>query len=217
MNWKEGCLMIRKRNTTMIIKKLKQLEFKVQIKNSIPMVFSLEHWLKSDDESPSFGDYVMHYEEKHPNASIIIDDILLQTGMYIDTGLILNADRETLQLFVNLAMQGNEVEYMKEFIKLFRDWMGVDDLEPKSEHIKKLNFYTDQSLYIGDRYLTREECLERSYQHETERYEIHIEVAREVLSESSNPFFLDFFDHYKKLTVEELVERYKDVRFLEQK
>lgn len=150
-----------------MIQRLELLQAKVESKTSIPIVLDLETWLDSDDQCSSFGRYALNCGNKNPNARIIIDDMAIQTDMYIETGLILDSDKETIRSFVNLAIQDDEVQYMKAYIELFQTWMAVD------------------------------------------------EIHRKVLSELSTPFYLDFFDHYKELSVEELIERYKDQRFFE--
>ena len=161
--------MIKKINTSRMIQRLEKLQSKVESKTSFPIVLDLENWIDSDDLSSSFGEYALKVEDKNPKATIILDNMAVQTDMYVDTGLILNSDKETIKSFVNLAIQDDEVEYMKAYIELFHTWMAVDEFE----------------------------------------------IVREVISELSTPFYLDFFNHYKKLSVEELVERYKDQRFFE--
>lgn len=207
--------MIKKINKIQMIKRLEHLHSKVESKTSIPMIIDLEKWLNSDDKSSSFDEYVLEIQKKNPNTTIIIDDMILQTNMYIDIGLILNSDRQTLKLFVSLAKQEDEIQYMKSYTELFHSWMGINDLEPKEETIKKLNHYHDKSCFVNGRYLTVEEQIEEHLRNKVKHYEMKIQVAREVLSELSNPFYLDFFDHYKKLTVEELIERYKEQSFFD--
>lgn len=196
-----------------LLKKLEQLEEKVQIKNSTPIVLDLEQWLNSDSQSPSFAHEALMLKERYPTATIIMDTMIIESeNMYLDTGLILMSDKKTIQSFVNLE---DDTEYMKKYIELFNDWIGVNDIEPKSEYIKKLNFIHDKSLFADGRYWTKEEQYEKCYQEAIERNELINQTVRDVLSELSRPFLLDFFEHYKKLSVEELVERYKDKRFSE--
>ncbi len=198
---------------TALLKRLEQLEEKVQIKDSTPMVLDLEQWLNSDSKSPSFAHEALMLGKKHPTATIIMDTMIIEPeNMYLDTGLILISDRRTIQSFMNLE---DEVEYMKRYIEVFDAWIGIDDLESKSEYIKKLSYIHDKSLFADGRYWTKEEQCEASYQARCDMHGLEIQTVREVLSELSEPFLLDFFEHYKKLSVEELIIRYKDRRFFE--
>jgi len=198
---------------TALLKRLEQLEEKVQIKDSTPMVLDLEQWLNSDSKSPSFAHEALMLKKKYPTATLIMDTMIIQPeNMYLDTGLILISDRQTIQSFMNLE---DETEYMQRYIEVFDAWIDIDDLEPKSEYIKKLNFIHDKSLFADGRYRTKEEQYEASYQARCDRHGLEIQTVREVLSELSEPFLLDFFEHYKKLSVEELIIRYKDRRFFE--
>lgn len=160
--------MIKRKNTTQVLKRLEQLKEKLHFKNTTPIVLDLEKWLTSSDEHTSFADYVMKLAKEFPDTQIIIDDMPIQSDMYINTDLILDANREIIQSFVKHSEQDNEVEYMTEFIKLFNSWM---DSMKGTEPMEK------------------------------------------VVSGMDDPFYLDFSRHYKQLTVEELVDRYKDQRF----
>lgn len=200
-----------------ISKILNRLQTHFDTKDSYPVIISLDEWLNSDDQSLSFADYVKRVNNKHPNATILVDYMILETNLNVDDDIILTASKETIQMFVDIAKQNDELKYMQEYIKLFDGWADIDDLEPKEEYIKRLSFYDDRTIFINGRYLSKQECMDMSYQNTVERYELRVQTMREVLSEASTPFYLDFFDHYKNLSVDELIERYKNNNFLKGK
>lgn len=137
--------MIKIKNTTQVLKRLEQLQEKLHFKDTTPIVLDLEKWLNSTDEHISFADYVMKLAKKFPDTQIIIDDMSIQSDMYLNTDLILDANRETIQLFVNHSEQGNEVEYVTEFIKLFNAWM---DSMKGTESVEKVLSGMDDYFYL---------------------------------------------------------------------
>lgn len=197
--------MIKKMSKAKMIQRLENLQSKMQYKTSIPIVLDLEKWINSNNQSSSFGKYVLNIEKKNPNAVIIIDDMLLETDMYLPTEIILSEGKETIKRFIDLALNHSEVDYMKAYIELFNEQFGID--EPDCSW----KYPGSTRRFDGERWSTDEEEKQRCFNLERKKHADSIEVTRNVLKES--PVILDFFDHYKKLTVEEMVERYKDQRF----
>lgn len=204
--------MIKRISNTKMLQKLEELQSKVKNKTGIPVVLDLEQWLCSDDKTSSFSKYVSNYQAKNPNAQIIIDDMAVQTEMYIDTGLILDSDKETIKSFISLASDGNELPYMKSFISLF-DKVCVIDEPPDYQDC--LKWASCSREFNGERWLSDEEVATKNLKRSKQQFEDEIQIVREVFSELSTPFYLDFFDHYKVSSIEELIERYKDQRFFE--
>ena len=75
-----------------------------------------------------------------------------------------------------------------------------------------LNFLHN-ALGDGTRFLTDEEARQRYYERELWSSALSFDTCSEVFTEACNLFYKDFLDHFKILSVEELLERYKDPRF----
>lgn len=136
----------------------------------------------------------------------IYDDMVVEPDeMYIGTGIILLESKEIIQRFIDLALNHSEMDYMKAYIELFNEKFGVDEPDYSWKYPGSIR------RFDGKRWSTDEEEKQKHFERERKDYADSVESIRNVLKVS--PLLLDFFDNYKKLTVEELVERYKDQRF----
>ena len=61
--------------------------------------------------------------------------------------------------------------------------------------------------------MTDEELREQHYEGCLADNALRYDVLADVFSENKCLFYKDFLEHYKVLSIEELVERYKDQRF----
>jgi len=174
----------------------------------VNVVFSngKKYWNKSKNVE-SIHDVFKVFPEIKEKAPVILDDMILQTDMYLPTDIILYKGKETIRKFIDLALNHNEEEYMKAYIELFDKEFGIS--EPDFEHwIKGIGEY-------DYRYNNVEEQ-EKYNNWLKNKYQESFDAVKNLLAEHDSTL-ADFFENYKKLSIEELVERYKDKRFFKPK
>lgn len=155
--------MVKKSTNKELIKRLNKLQCMANRKSSEPVLVNIEKWLESNDEG-TFNDYIEKMlKNKSANVTLIIDDMSLQTDLYIPSDLIYLADKSIVKEFVKAANETDEMQFMKLYVKLFEDLF--DD------------------------------------------------TCTDVFLESKLPFYKDFLQHYKVLSFEELIARYKTQKF----
>lgn len=165
-----------------------------------------KYWNKSKNVE-SIDDVFKMFPDIKEKAPVILDDMILQTDMYLPTDIILYKGKETIRKFINLALNHNEEEYMKAYIELFDKEFGIS--EPDFEHwIKGIGEY-------DYRYNNVEEQ-EKYNNWLKNKYQESFDAVKNLLAEHDSTL-ADFFENYKKLSIEELVERYKDKRFFKPK
>ncbi|MNW61327.1 hypothetical protein D3C74_393770 [compost metagenome] len=130
----------------------------------IPIIIDLDDWLKSDDASESFADYVSMIADKPNVTTLIINSLILEVEMYLPTDIIYTQTKECIQAFADIAMSGNEIEFMRMYLDLCIYHFNLNDKESKT--------YIDSNLTLSD-----------------------------------------IRDNYNVLSIQELVERYKDKKF----
>lgn len=138
-------------------------------------------------------------------TNFVFDDMNISCDMYLPTEPIIEGGSpEQIREFMRLADSGDEIGYMAAYVELFKAFIELPELNPNPK------IYS-HSLYHNGRWLSDEELkAQRIEQDETERALI-LEVWRQQLKDS--PALLDLLDHFDKLSLPELVERYKDQRF----
>lgn len=150
---------------------------------------------------------VLHFSDSKNKVPVLKDYMILQTDMYLPTDIILYKGKETVKKFIDLALNHNEEEYMKAYIELFDKEFGIS--EPDFEHwIKGIGEY-------DYRYNNVEEQ-EKYNNWLKNKYQESFDAVRNLLAQYDTTL-ADFFENYKKLSIEELVERYKDKRFFKPK
>ena len=138
-------------------------------------------------------------------TNFVLDDMNVSCDLYLPTDPIIEGGSpEQIREFMRLANSGDEIGYMAAYIELFKAFIELPELNPNHK------IYS-HSLYHNGRWLSDEELkAQRIEQDENERALI-MSVWRQQLKDS--PALLDLLDHFDKLSLPELVERYKDQRF----
>lgn len=197
-----------------LLKRLDRLQSMVKMKSSESVIIVLEDWIKSK-ETGKFSDYIKKsLLNKSDDTTVIIDDMLLETDMYLPCELIFDSTKDVIKKFVKAAGESDEVQFMKLFIELFEEAFDLHDIPDREYYMTtpKLNFM-HQSVREGGRWLTDEELRQRHYESELQHSASSFDICSDIFTESGSLFYKDFLEHYKILSVEELVERYKDQRF----
>lgn len=156
-------MVVKKSSNKELLKRLTKLQSMVDKKSSEVILVDMEKWLKSDDKGTFSGYIEKMLKNKPSDATLIIDDMSLQTDLYVPSHLIYYADKSIVKEFVKAASETDEIQFMKLYIKLFEE------------------FFND--------------------------------VCADVFLESKLAFYKDFLEHYKILSIEELITRYKDQKF----
>lgn len=84
------------------LKRIEELSNYTSQKGGIPVIVSLEDWIEGSYEG-SFHDYVTKLERNNPNSTIIVDDMLLETDMYLPSYIFFDRDKRTIEKFIDLA------------------------------------------------------------------------------------------------------------------
>jgi hypothetical protein len=143
--------------------------------------------------------------KEYPKLPVILDDMLMNNEIYLPTMWIYEQGREKVKRFIEIIASGDEIEFMNVYIELFDECFG----RPEPDYINK--YPGSVRTCVNGEWITEDD---EAYKAKKKRYyEQSVEITRDVLSKE--PVLLDFFDHYKKLTVDELIERYTDQRFFD--
>lgn len=192
--------MIKKVRTKELLKRLEALKTVADRKNPGVILIDLEEFMSSN-----FNDYEEFIKDKTrksaDNAVAIVDDMALQVDIYLDTDLILSSSKDVILKFIKAAEKNDEIEYMILYIQLFEESFELKDI-PSKEY-----FMTDPSFNFMDEE-HRKKHWERIVRHNAAEFDVYAQVFADM-----SPFYKDFLEHYRILSVEELVERYKDQRF----
>ena len=157
--------MVRKLKNKELLKRLDKLQDLMKYKVSEPVLVSIQEWLDSTG-TESFIEYCeKQLHSKSPNSFLLIDDLILETGMYLNLECVMVLSKDEVSKFVELAASSEE-RFMEEYIEAFERMYVVPD-----------------------------------------------ESTQESILKKSGAFVNDFFEHYKALSTERLVERYKDQKF----
>ncbi len=134
--------------------------------------------------------------------------------MYIPTEILFDAEKDVVKELVKAASESDEIKFIKLYIELFDELFDLGEIPDKNYYMTtpKLNFLHGSKGYFG-RYLTDEEVRQEYFESELSENALSYDVCAEVFSKSNLSFYKDFLDHYKVLSIEQLVERYKDQRF----
>lgn len=206
--------MVKRATNKELLKRLDKLQSMVKVKSSESVLVVLEDWIESKIDG-TFSDYIeSKLKGKAADVTVIIDDMLLETDMYLPCELIFDSTKDVIKKFVKAAGESNEIQFMKMFIELFEEAFDLHDVLDREYYMTtpKLNFL-HHSTYECGRWLTDEELRQRHYERELQYSASGFDICSEIFTESGSLFYKDFLEHYKILTVEELVERYKDQRF----
>ena len=206
--------MVRKSTIRELLKRLDNLQAMAKMKSSEPVLICLDEWLASNEQG-TFCDYIdMKLQNKSDNVVIIIDDMLISIDIYLPTQLLYYSDKEQVKKFVQATDEADEKRYMEMYIQVFEELFELDDIPDKQYFMTTptLNCL-HHSHWSNGRWLTDEEVRERFYEKRLAENTMKYDVLADVFSESNYLFYKDFLEHYKILSIEELVERYKDQRF----
>lgn len=206
--------MVRKSTTRELLKRLDNLQAMAKMKSSEPVLICLDEWLASNEQG-TFCDYIdMKLQNKSDNVVIIIDDMLISIDIYLPTQLLYYSDKEQVKKFVQATDEADEKRYMEMYIQVFEELFELDDIPDKQYFMTTptLNCL-HHSHWSNGRWLTDEEVRERFYEKRLAENTRKYDVLADVFSENKCLFYKDFLEHYKVLSIEELVERYKDQRF----
>ncbi len=205
--------MVKMTRNKELLKRLEALQVIANRKCSSEVIYiDLEEFLAS-----KFSDFETFFKEKTKKSSddtvVIVDDMPLQVNIYLDTDLILSSPKDVILKFFKAAEKNDEIEYMKLYIQLFEEAFDLKDIPSKEYFMTdpSLNFLNG-SLFADGKHWTEEEHRERYWEMEVSEIADKFDVYAEVFAKMS-PFYKDFMEHFKILSVEELVERYKDQRF----
>ena len=206
--------MVKRTRNKDLLKRLDKLQSMVITKTGDAVIIDFETWFKSKEKG-KFSDYIRRTLANKPDdITVIIDDMLLETSMYLPCELIYDSPKDVIKKFVKAASESDEIQFMKMFIELFEEAFDLHDV-PDREYFMttpELNCL-HQSHFENGRWLTDEEVRQRYYERELWSSALSFDTCSEVFTEAGNLFYKDFLDHFKILSVEELVERYKDQRF----
>ena len=159
--------MVRKLKNNELLKRLDKLQDLMKYKASEPVLVSIQEWLDSTG-TDSFIEYCeKQLHSKSPNSFLLIDDLILETGMYLNLECVMILSKDEVSKFVELAVSSEE-RFMEEYIEAFERMYVVPDKELSNQ---------------------------------------------ESILKKSGAFVNDFYEQYKVLSVEQLVERYKDQKF----
>lgn len=206
--------MVRKSTTRELLKRLDNLQSMAKMKSSEPVLICLDEWLKSNEQG-TFADYIdMKLQNKADSTVIMIDDMLISIDIYLPTQLLYYLDKEQVKEFVQAADEADEKRYMEMYIQVFEEVFELNDIPDKQYFMTTptLNCL-HQSEWSDGRWLTDEEIRERFYERIVAENATKYDVLADVFSKNNYLIYKDFLEHYKTLSIEELVERYKDQRF----
>ena len=162
--------MVRRSKNKELLKRLDEIQSKMKRKSTETVLVSVEDWLETTG-TETFVEYCeKQLEFKSPGTTVIIDDFILQTDMYLDLKCIVVLSKDEVKKFIKLATS-SEIDFMKNYIEAF------------------------EKLYVvrGDNRASKN--------------------SQESILKYSGSFVKDFYKHYKVLSIEQLVERYKDQSF----
>ena len=162
--------MVRKSKNKEFLKRLDKIQSEMKQKSSETVLVSVEDWLETTG-TETFVEYCeRQLEFKSPGTTVIIDDFILQTDMYLDLKCIVVLSKAEVKKFIELATS-SEIDFMKNYIEAF------------------------EKLYVvrGDNRFSKN--------------------SQESILKYSSSFVKDFYKQYKVLSIEQLVERYKDQSF----
>lgn len=138
-------------------------------KDSESVFVSVQEWVETT-ETETFIEYCeKRMKSKTHDTVILIDDLILETDMYLNLDCILVLSKDEVSEFIRLT--NSPEEFMKKYIEAF------------------------EKLYV----------VPAEYKHSESR--------QKLILDNSSAFVKDFYEQYKVLSVEQLVERYKDQRF----
>lgn len=161
-------MMVRKSSNKEFLNRLTKLQDMLNKNSSFVVLVDIKNWLESDEEE-TFIEYCKRLT-KNKSETVIVDDLILQTDMYLQLDCILVQNRAFVKDLIQLSSV-SEVNFMKKYIDAFED------------------------LYVVKGSGNRTPILQKA------------------MLENASDFVKDFYEHYKILPIDELVERYKDQKF----
>jgi len=138
-------------------------------------------------------------------TNFVFDDMNISCDLYLPTDPIIEGGSpEQIREFMRLTNSGDEIGYMAAYIELFKAFIELPELNPNPK------IYS-HSLYHNGRWLSDEELKAQRIEQDKNERALIMSVWRQQLKDS--PALLDLLDYFDKLSLPELVERYKDQRF----
>lgn len=202
-----------KKSRKELLKRLDDLQDMMSKKSDAVICASLEDWMNSDDQG-TFNDYINKKVKGHEDATVLVDDMLLSSDIYLPTQLLFDANKETVKKFVQAVQENDEIRQMEMFIHIFEELFELEEVHDKEFYMTTptLN-YLHHSTFENGRWLSDEEVREKYYQNRIAESKRQYDILADVFSENKYWFYKDFLEHYRILSVDALVERYKDQRF----
>lgn len=161
--------MVKKLKSKELLKRLDNLHHMINRKDSESVFVSVQEWIETTG-TETFIEYCeKRMKSKTHDTVILIDDLILETDMYLSLDCILVLSKGDVSEFIKLT--NSPEEFMKKYIEAFEK-LYVVPVEDK-----------------------------------------HSESRQKLILDNSSAFVKDFYEQYKVLSVEQLVERYKDQRF----
>lgn len=208
--------MIRKAKRTTIFNRLEQLERLQQNKNFISV-------LCVDVENTGFFTIGVGVDKKHfesmedvevyakklygvtDKTKWLIDDFYTTPDdLYLPVEPIWYfADLEQRRKFIELAAS-DSVQWLKGYIEFLKTFFEINeiDYDPK---------VYSRTLAIGGRWLTDEELKQQNIERQIKDRDMKIDVAKEMMQKY--PAIVDLLEQFDKLSVPELLERYKNQKW----
>ena len=209
--------MIKKAKRTTIFNRLEQLETVQKKKQFIPVIVldleadgrfstgNIKHeWMffETMQEVDRYFHTLPGITEK---TKIIVNDMLcVPDGLYLPADLILAyTTLEQRRKFIELAAS-DSVQWLNSYIEFLKTFFEIEEIDyaPK--------VYSHTFCYCGH-WLTDEELKQDNIERQIKFRNIAIDVAKEMMQKY--PAIVDLLEQFDKLSVPELLERYKDQKW----
>lgn len=148
-----------KKSRKELMKRLNDLQGMMNKKTDVVICVSLEDWIEGDFHG-TFNDYINMKVKGLADATVLVDDMLLDTPLYVPVEFLFDSEKDIMKALVKAASDSDEKEFMKLYLQVFDEMFADKEVKAKNDS-----------------------------------------------------FYQDFMEHYKTLSIEELVERYEDRRF----
>lgn len=149
-----------KKSRKELLKRLNDLQDIMTKKTDSVLCLSLEDWIESDVQG-TFNDYIHSKVKGYADATVIVDDMLLDTPLYVPMEFIFDTDKDTLMTFVKAASDSDEKKFMELYIKVFDEMFADKDVKANEgsfyqdfmEHYKTMSIeklverYEDQRFF----------------------------------------------------------------------
>ena len=151
--------MVRKLKNKELLKRLDKLQDMINNKASEPVLVNIQEWLDSTG-TESFVEYCeKRLQHKSPNSFLLIDDLILETGMYLNLECVMVLSKDEVSKFVELAASSEE-RFMEEYIEAFERMYVVPDGSTQESILKKSGAFIND-FFEQHKILSTEQLVER--------------------------------------------------------